>query len=352
MEEEIIEERNRYIRIDGGLDEILKYEINFEKYNDIDKIEDLEVVGDENVLLYCNIEDDMVDIMTYEQYERYKEINRRREDEFINIYSGVRVLITLKDTINEDKYKKLPKSIEYVIVVEDEQRYIYRNEDFEMMNFMKKETLEKYVREEIMRGARYNEYNMMGETTLNIVCRKGLDELAIELILRMNEESINRCNKKGETALISACEKEMEEVAMELIPRMSDESINICNKYGETALIIACQERMEGVAMELIPRMSEESINICNISGNTALTMACKNKMERVAIELVGRMNKDGINRENMDRDRALFWVCYYNMEETAIEIIRKMDKEEIKTEEIDYIEKNEMLRVIEMLEE
>jgi hypothetical protein len=298
---EIKYNRNQYIRIDKSVEKISKMNIYIKNYyyNFTEKIEDLELEGDENMIIYRN------------------EIGNG--DEFINIYSGAKIMITTEKTINEDKYKKLPESVDYVIV----DRLVYEVKDeFDMMKFKSEKRFREYI-EEVERQGKINENNKNGETVLTIACKNeiasknGMERVAMEIIPRMSDEAINKWNNKfGNTALILACYNKMERVALELIPRMSEEAINKWNnKFGNTALILACYNKMERVALELIPRMSEEAINKWDEDGYTALIWTCKNRWERVAMELIPKMNKKAINKWNKDGRTALMIASKNKME-------------------------------------
>ncbi len=270
---EINYNRNQYKRIEGTVVKISKIYIFFDNYDSKDKIEDLELEGDENVIIYKNEEGN--------------------GDEYINIYSGAKIMITTEKTINEDKYKKLPESVDYVIV----DRLVYEVKDeFDMMKFKSEKRFREYI-EEVERQGKINENNKNGETVLTIACKNeiasknGMERVAMEIIPRMSDEAINKWNNKfGNTALILACYNKMERVALELIPRMSEEAINKWDEDGYTALIWTCKNRWERVAMELIPKMNKKAINKWNKDGRTALMIASKNKMERVK-ELINTIN-------------------------------------------------------------
>ena len=243
-------------------------------YNDKAGIIDLELEGDENVLIYRNEYGD--------------------GEELINILSSIRIMITTELTIYNDKYRKLPKNIEYVIV---EGKIYDVREEFEMMNFMKKESFKEYIEEEMRKG-RINESNKNGETLLLMACYRRMEEEAMELIPRMTEDGISKWNKKGETALIWACYRKMKKVALNLIPRMTEDGINKWDNKGDTAIMHVCYVlEMEEVVLNLIPRMSEEAINKWNNYGETALIRACKYKNERIAKELIPRMSEEAINK-------------------------------------------------------
>jgi hypothetical protein len=146
-------DRNQYKRIEGTVEEIAKIKIKFyENYDSKDKIEDLALEGDENVIIYQNEEG--------------------KGDEFINIYCKTRIMITSEVTINEDKYKKLPENVDYVIV--DNMIYEVKDEQ-EMMRFMRKERFSEYI-EELERYDKINANNKNGETALYWACWKNMDQ--------------------------------------------------------------------------------------------------------------------------------------------------------------------------------
>ena len=105
-------------------------------------IEDLGLEGDENVIIYRNDKGD--------------------GEEFINIYSGIRIMITTERTINGDRYKKLPENVDYVIV---KNRVYEVKEEFDMIFFMSEERLKEYIQEAISQG-KLNESNKKGNTLL------------------------------------------------------------------------------------------------------------------------------------------------------------------------------------------
>ena len=98
------------------------------------------------------------------------------------------------------------------------------------------------------------------------------EEKALELIERMEIESINKANKYGNTALIMACYKKMEKVVLKLLER-EDINVNQVDKEGYTALMNACIYEMETVALKILEREDiivnqskciwKYSINIC-----------------------------------------------------------------------------------------
>ena len=161
-------------------------------------------------------------------------------EEFVNIYRTVEIMITTEETIYNDKYKKLPDNIEYVIV----ENKIYRVKDeFNMIMFMSWRKKEEYIRRMIEEG-RVNENNDKGETALYLACEDGMG-IAMELIPRMSDTAIDKCTKAGRTALYSACFMGTETVALELVSRMSEGAINKWLINGRTALMTACETNKE-----------------------------------------------------------------------------------------------------------
>ncbi len=290
--------RNQYIRIDKSVEEMAKIDIYFDdyEYEDEERIEDLELKGDENVIIY--------------KYNKYSDL--------INIYGGIRIMITDKEMLREDRYKELPENIEYVIV--KKKVYEVRKEE-EMMRFMSNRRIKEYV-EEMIRNGRQNMINKKGETVLYWLCKKEMEEEAIELISKMDEEIINGSDRKGRTILNMACENVMKRLSIELIGRMSDEAINREDIYGYMALNWACINMMGKVVLEIVRRMSDKMIEEMDI-----LNMVCLNIMEEAAIELIGRVSVDVINRWNNRGETSLFWVCYNKMERVAIIMIEKMSE-------------------------
>ncbi len=334
---EIKYNRNQYIRIDKSVEEIAKIKINFNNYhyNYKDKIEDLELEGDENVLINNNY--------------------TGNGDEFINIHRGVKIMITTEGTIKEDRYKKLPENVDYVIV--DNRIYEVKDE-FDMMRFMIKERKERfsgYIEE--VKNSMINANNKNGEKALILACENKMERVAMELIPKMSEEAINKWGDNGRTALNWTCENKMERVAMELIPKMSEEAINKWTDDGNTVLYLVCWKNMERVVMELILRMGEE-INKWDKYGDTVLMTseeaifllkklwACYGKMERVAMELIARMSEETINKQNNKGETALFWACINKMERVALELIPRMSKDAIKRIEM---EKRHLWRQVKM---
>ncbi len=287
-------------------------EVDFEnEYDDSIRIEDLEIVGDERILVYKN---DIGD-----------------GDEFMNIYSNIRMMITTYNTIRNDKYKKLPENIENVIV--DGTIFNIR-EEFEMIIFMSEKRLDEHIRE---RGE-YNKRTENGYTYLIARCMiydkenkmRRREEMIGDIIDRTSDEILNSETENGETALMCACENILFQVSHKLIDRMSDECINIVSKDGETALFFACYNNMDEIALRLINRTSEENINRVDRYGDTAIYYGCKNKMIDVSIELIKRTRREILNRIREDGNSVLIWASYNRMDEIVRMLIPLMEDETV----------------------
>ena len=152
--------------------------------------------GDENVLIYksnyYNYDDDDDD-NDDDNVDDDNDINVNG-DEFINIFGNIKIMITTEETINEDKYKKLPENVDYVIV---KNRVYEVKDEFDMMKFKSEKRFREYI-EEVERQGKINENNKNGETVLTIACKNeiasknGMERVAMELIPRMSEEAINK----------------------------------------------------------------------------------------------------------------------------------------------------------------
>jgi len=256
---------NQYVYLEMNIKEMIKWEVNFDDV----ELEDIEYKKNANILIYNNI---------YGETKDFKNINK-----------SVRILITDYETINYDKFYRIPEHIEYIIV----DREIYNKKDeFEMMYFMDKATLKEYIEENIEKDDMYDRISENNTTMLYYACLKKLDNVALRLIKKMDKKSINRCDKNGETVLNLAIYNRMEEVAIELIKRMSDDMINKMDNYDQSAIYYACYRNMEKVALILLPRINKNVINK-EVNNKSLLYYACENNMEEVAIEIIKKMNEN-----------------------------------------------------------
>ncbi len=327
--------QNKYLRTEQTLKELSRMLLSIRR--EVVKIEDLEIEGEPNVLIYVN--------------------SRSDGEEFVNIYGSVRIMVTKFETIDKDRYKKLPEHIEYVI--SDGVVFEVRNE-MEMMRFMSNKSKAEYVREKIYRGE-VNEVNRMGETMLIILCLSCMEDEALNLMERMSDEVVKMIYIKGsvygsvlsiaihykmkrlaiamidrmsdeeikteEMKLITVCSdgNGMEIVALKLIRRMSKEGMSRWDDFGQTGLYFACLRKMESVALELIENMSSVSISRICRTYNTSLMAACHNGMERVAMAMIPKMTEEGINRWRVRKyNTALTGAIERNMERVAVELIKR----------------------------
>jgi ankyrin repeat protein len=288
-------EGNRYLTVRMKPEEIIRQKVEF----DDKTIEEIEYKEKSNVLIYKN------------------EI----ENELSKINRTVEILITTQKTINNNKYRDIPKTVRTIIINNE----MYKNtEESELTYFMSKETLEEYIRSNIIPNKRYNKSNSNSHTILYVAIYKKLDEELIEELINMMDRTIiNKPDLTGETVLHWCVYNRMERTFDNLMNKMTEEAINRVDIYNQTALYYACMRNMENMAIRLIEKSNKTVVNM-DVDGKTALYWACIRRMETVAKELVKRMS-------------------YMSIE---------MRDEEDNTTALDYAEMNEMEEVVEMIKD
>jgi hypothetical protein len=307
---------NGYYRIEDSVENISKMEIRF----DNKRLIDLEIpIEKPNVIVYG----------VYN-----KESERENYD---NIYSSVRIMITNKEAINEDRYEEIGRNIEYIIVDE-----IRRNKKENMVKYMSRERAEGYIREEGINKNRYDYINENGESYLYLSCYFGLREISLELLEKMDNKVIN-INMRKKNILDLICKRSnMEEVYFRLIEKLDKEIINYVNGDDTTALYWSIAYiRSNEIALSLIERMTEDNINRRNIYGESIIYVAAKNEMkEEVMMELLKRTRKEIIDDENLNGS-VLYELIMNGMEDVAIEVYRRMKKIKKKKEMVIRIARN-----------
>lgn len=225
------------------------------------RIEDLEIVEGANVIIYMN--------------------DKVKKEEFENIYSGVRVMITTKNTIDKDRWRYLPKNIRKIIIVEVYGDYTVYDindisnidgDEFEMIRFMSKRYFNKYLEEIMeMRKELMNKQNKNGETILMLVCYyiNNIKTKKMDEILQMIEdETYNKMDKKKMIALDYLFDGEHriynteERIIKEIVNKTKKELYNKEDNYGQTIImkIIDRQEEYYEVYGEIIKMVEVEEI--------------------------------------------------------------------------------------------
>ena len=273
---------NQYIRLNKPLEEIAKIEIKTDKENRM--ISDLDIKEYEpNVIIAYGID---------------------KEIDYCNIFSSVRILITDIETLI-GKIEEIPEFIE--VITMDKFIYYDKNDvnsdkDFDLLLFENNEERFEMKVERLIERGKINSYNNVGDTILNYLIINKKEKKAIELIDKMEIETINKVRKNGYPILIWVKIGEPVET------------------YGRSALILACYKKMESVALKLLER-GDININQQDTNETTAFIMACENKMECVALKLLERKDLK-INQGN----RSGFTGCYYadknNMQSVVNRII------------------------------
>jgi len=296
---------NQYIKLDIPLEEIAKIEI---KTTDILNcmISDLDIKDfDPNIIIAFGID---------------------KKIDYCNIYSSVRILITDEETL-KGKIEEIPDFIEVIII--NNKIYYNRNnvnsdKDLDLLDFENQNEISETIAERLIERGKINSCNNEGNTILNYLIWNGKEKKAIELIDKMEIESINKVNKYGYTALIYACSLGLENIALKLLER---EGINInqVGKYGNKALIFACSSGLKNIALKLLER-EEIIINQVNENANAALIHACYNKLESVSLKLLERKEKN-INLKNYNRKTILKLLDYAkrNKMESVVNRIKEL---------------------------
>jgi hypothetical protein len=315
---------NGYYRIEDSIENIRKKQIRF----DSNRIIDLEIPEENpNVLVYGIYNDE------------------RETENYINIYSSVRIMITNESAIKEDGYEELGVNIEYIIVDEE----VIRNKKENMVRFMSRKRAKEYIREECINKGRYDYINENGESYIYLSCYLGLKELSLEILERVEDRIINS-NMKERNILDIICKRSnMEEVYFRVIDRLDEETINNVNRDETTALYWSIAYiRSNDIAKSLIERMTEENINRRNIYGESIIYVAAKNEMnEEVMMELLKRTRKEVIDSENLN-ESVLYELIINGMEDVAIEVYRRMEKIRKKREMIIRIARNNDMEKLE----
>lgn len=83
---------------------------------------------------------------------------------------------------------------------------------------------------------------VQGDTMLHLLCRKRLEEFALDLLPALRLETLKQTNEEGETALWIALTKGLSEIALALLDKGAyDETLlTQTNRHGQTALHYAC----------------------------------------------------------------------------------------------------------------
>lgn len=217
-------EGNGYYKIDEK--EIIEYDIEY--VND-ERVENLEY-KDGNVLVYS--------------------INRREDNDYgdlINMMSSVRIIVSDYITMTMI-YREIPSNIERIIVDKKE----YKNERYELMEFMEEKEIIEYVMEienKYNDSDIYNDNNENGKNILYYVCNIGREELCIKIAGKMRRESIERIYDNNNTILHIASYYRMERLIKYLVGRLSSEYINKKNKKDETILDLSKRYKLGNINM-------------------------------------------------------------------------------------------------------
>jgi len=268
---------NKYIEIRNIKDIIysnLILDDNEEKnIEDIDVEEDINM--DINTIIYSN-----------KRVESYT---------FTNIYCKIRNMITDYDTIKEDRYRDIPEYIENIVI----DKIIYkRNEEIEMIRFMSRETLKRFIEKNKENDKRIL-YNKNNETILMMCCKNNLEEMAIEIIDNEDNKLIFKRDKYKRNAYEMACDNKLKDVLDKMIEKMDDEEINECKDEKIFRMMITGYEELiikmiRRIKMDIIDKYFEISL-IAWISCN---------RYEKLIIEIMKKMSNK--RREELMREEYI----------------------------------------------
>jgi ankyrin repeat protein len=333
----MIYKNNQYLKLDINKVNLMEIEVKIEGKNKM--MYELEIEEEPNIVIcYGNI---------------------KNRIDFENIYPSVRIIITNYETIYE-RYKEIPRYIEYIIIKNfecyfknpnndknNEKNNDKNNEknkgdsDYDYIIFNNKEKRKEIIKR-MIKEERINEYNIMGDSIFTICCNYEYYNEAKEIMERISEEMINSGNIHNKTGLYWCCfnseNKESKSIAKKLVERMSEEGINKITKQNKTALYWAIKRGKKKLSLRLIERTNKININKCSTDENeTLLTMACYNNMSEVAIKLMEKMEIETINKMNKEGITALQYACNNKMPEVSIKLVKLMSKERINNENINY---------------
>jgi len=261
--------KNQYIRLDKAIGEILKIDIKIEENEKT--IEELEIKENEpNIIIAYG--------------------NKNKKNDYKNINKNVRILITDYYGLRDGLWREIPEYIEVVIInkviIYDKKRES-ADKEFDFILYENKMNYDKKIERMIEEG-KLNEYNILGHTVLTSLILRNRRERAIEIIAKMDKESINKVDILGYNGLIHSIIMKQEEVSLKLLER-EEINVNQINKNGDTALIRACMGKMELVALKLLER-EEIEVRHKNKNGKSAIDYVIKNNLEKIKVRILEKI--------------------------------------------------------------
>jgi hypothetical protein len=227
------------------------------------KISEIKLINEKPNLLICN------------DYEDKESID------FENIYGTVRIIIINYELLGENNYQRIPENVEIIMANKYEnKRYywseingkliIYRREEKEMIEFMKEETLNNYIKKNILNDEIIIENNKNGNSVINEICKRGKKEILEKIINeRRGENIINKWIERNENIkkIYNYKENEIIYIILENIEKkyIEDEIKNICNymlekmdKYSRYNILLMMIEREEKIIKKIEIKIIEE----------------------------------------------------------------------------------------------
>ncbi len=307
------------------------------------KLEEMEIVEKANMMVYSS---------------------KGIKDDYSNIYSKIKVMITDNYTIDEDRYLEIGDNIEMIII--DGIRYYTREEEFEKIMFMSGDRLEDYYREN---KDKIGEINSRGYSIMMVSIMKKREGIIREMIGELKRDMnkyrkiINNKNIHGDTVYSWIVANNMEELGLEMLGEVDIERtiFEMSNKYY-MPIDQMMKRNMDRLTLETIKRADKEVIKKFDDKKkyDSLIHTAMYLKKWEATRELIKKTDRKKINKiyeiNDYEKTTLLNMAIDNNQKEIAKELIKVMDIEMIKTEEcemtsIESAREMMMEEVVEILE-
>lgn len=299
---------NQYIRVntEKNRNYIDTYK-HFREFKNQDiLISDISLLANEepNILLYAKY--------TYDE-ERV---------DFENIYHSVRILVTEKILIDEDKYLEIPNYIEKIIILNLEYDI---KDDFEMIEFMSNERFSEYVKNKIYDDRIMLEYNRNNDYIFGEICARRDSEL-IKYIIEKRKNIINEIIERfGSKKIFGSYYNEV--IIRIIIENMDKKYLYERDEYNRTILqLLVYIYNMNTEISFLMDDLSYDLIKTRDNEDNNVLFYACKYHVSEVANKLIEKMETEDINYENKDGYTVYYYMIIKDMIKTIEKAVEKID--------------------------
>jgi ankyrin repeat protein len=242
--------------------------------------------------------------------------------DFENIYPTVRILVTEKILIDEDKYLEIPSYIEKIIILNLE--YDIKDE-FEMIQFMSNERLREYVKNNIDNDRIMLEYNKNNDNIFGEICARKDSEL-IKYIVEKRKNIINEIiDKFGSKNIFGSYYNDV--IIRIIIENMDKKYLYERDEYNRTILqLLIYVYNMNTEISFLIDDLPYDLLVMRDNEGNNSLFYACKYQVYEVANKLIERMEIEDINYENNEGYTVYYYMIIKRMVKTMEKAVEKIN--------------------------